>query len=111
MHTVVVVDRDDLDRSRLERVPHAAQGGIAFAVVGHAEARLVAKITRRPVPELVLMVARGGHPWPVARRDFVVEKEVTPGLWPVWADVCVAQVAIEQMEQWLHPLDLRRVVA
>ena len=62
------------------------------------------------IAELVLVVARGGHPRPIACGHLVLEEEVAPRLGAIGADIGVAQVAVEQVEQRLHSFDLGRVV-
>src|SRR5215469_9399377 len=57
------------------------------------------------------MVAGRWHPWAKTRRDLVVEEEVTPRRGSVGADVGIAEIAIQEVEQRLHRLHLRRVVA
>ena len=51
------------------------------------------------------MVARAGHPWPVPGRAHVVVEEALPGLDRRVADVGIAQVAVQQVEQGVGSLD------
>jgi hypothetical protein len=72
---VVSTQGNDPNRARGEGVPEAAMLGRA-AVIGDCEARLEGAEAVRPVAALVLVVARRGHPRPVACRARVVREEV-----------------------------------
>src|SRR5439155_22974182 len=76
---VVVVDRDDADRSHRERIPVTGEGRVP-AVAGEVEAGLVGQVALGTVADLVLVVARAGHPRPVSGGAHVVVEEASPGL-------------------------------
>src|ERR1700727_1056137 len=51
------------------------------------------------------MVARRRHPWPVAGRARVVVEPVRPGADAVVGEVRVAEVAVDEVEQWSETFD------
>jgi hypothetical protein len=135
---VVGVERDELHGPDLEGVEVAAQPVAVVvddAVVRQQEpAQVVAETVRavevvagralRPDAagrgaghaglvvdaELALVVTERGHPRPVRRRAADVVAEVAPHAWRVEVvQVGVAQVAVEQVEQW-RPLAIAGVL-
>src|SRR5205814_6659179 len=95
---VVVVDRDDADRSDREGIPVAGKGGV-LAIGGELEAGLAGQVALGTVADLVLMLARAGPPWPVPGPAHGVVEEALPGLDRRVADVGRAQVGVEPVEQ------------
>ena len=57
------------------------------------------------------MVAGRGHPGTLAGAAAVVLPEIPPGAHPVIGEIGVAEIAVEQVEQRLQPLDAERGVA
>src|ERR1700744_252378 len=57
------------------------------------------------------MVARRRHPWPVAGRSRVVVEPVRPGADAVVGEVRVAQVAVDEVEQWSQTFDRGRDIS
>ena len=100
---VVVVDRDHPHRADREGVPVAPEA-FRRPVVGQVEAGLVSEVAL-PVRDLVLVVARAGHPRPVAGGAHVVAEEARPGFHRRVADVGVAEVPVQQVEERVGGLD------
>src|SRR3984957_78699 len=57
------------------------------------------------------MVARCRHPWSVAGRARVVVEPVRPGANAVIGEVRVAQVAVDEVEQWSETFDRGRDIS
>src|SRR5580658_622841 len=57
------------------------------------------------------MVARRRHPWPVAGRARVVVEPVRPGANAVVGEVRVAQIAVDEVEQWAETFDRGRDIS
>src|SRR5262249_34611300 len=102
---VVVGEGHHADRARGEGVPEPAPLRLA-AVVGQREPSLISVVAERAIATFVLVVARSRHPWSVARRPRVVLEAVRPGGYPIRADVGVAEVTVQQMEERSQALDL-----
>ena len=90
---------------------HSPRNSASDPGVWHREVGLVGGVTDRAVAQFVLVVARRGHPRPVAGRAGVVVEPVRPGADPVVGQVGVAQVAVDQVEQRTEPFDRRGDVA
>jgi hypothetical protein len=101
---VVVVEADHPDGTRGERVPEAARLGIGIRS-GQGEVRLIRAVSDGPVAQFVLVVARRGHPRPVAGGTTVVFEPIRPDADPIGTEVGVAQVAVDQVEQRRNPFD------
>ena len=78
---------------------------------GQREVGLVGAVADGAVAQLVLVVACGRHPRPVAGPAAVVEEPVSPGADAVRAQVRVAQVPVDQVKQRRHPFDARGEIA
>ena len=108
---VVVGDADHPHRAGGEGVPEPARHLGLARRLGQLEVGLVGLIADRPVAEFVLVVTGRRHPRPPARAAAVVGPEIPPGAHPVVGEVGVAEIAVEQVEQRLQPLDPHRHVA
>ncbi len=102
---VVIVDRNNPDRSDGEGVPVAGEVGHLRVIAREGEPGLVGEVALRTVADLVLVVARARHPRTVARGTHVVVEEAAPGPHRIVADIRVAQVAVDEMEQRVECLD------
>ena len=108
---VVVGDADHPHRSDRERVPQAARHVGLTAGRRQREIGLISAVPDRPVPELVLVVARRGHPRPVASAAAVIVPEVPPRAHTIVGEVRVTQVTVEEVEERPQPLDTQGRVA
>ena len=61
--------------------------------------------------DFILVIPGRGYPRSETRGDLIVQEEIAPRLGSVRTDIGVAQITIQQVEQRLHALHLRRVVA
>src|SRR5260370_18674829 len=72
---------------------------------------MIRQVPLRAVPDLVLVIAGGRHPRPVRGGTGVVVEERCPRRYRGFADIGVAQVAVEQVEQRVEVLHRRHDVA
>ena len=106
---VIVVQADDSYRTGGEGVPEPAQLGIGIRF-WQSEVRLIGGVSDRSVASFVLVVARCGHPRPMARGAAVVVEPGRPRPDPIGGEVGVAQVTVDEVEQRGDALDAGRHV-
>ena len=106
---VIVVQADDSYRAGGEGVPEPAQLGVGIRF-WQSEVRLIGGVSDRSVASFVLVVARCGHPRPMARGAAVVVEPGRPRPDPIGGEVGVAQVTVDEIEQRGDALDAGRHV-
>src|SRR5215469_572228 len=105
---IIVGKADHPHRSDRECIPKPAGCSRLTGCFRHREIGLIGLIPDRPIAEFVLVVAGRGHPGTVAGAAAVVLPKIPPGTYPIFGHIGVAEIAIEQVKQWLQALHAKR---